>query len=176
MSTLFELGADLDALEELLVGLGDDESERDAAVMREWLDGIEDAVEAKVDRMASVIMTIDARAAARVEEAKRLAERGAIDARRARAMRVVLQRFYEDHGLKTLETVHYRVTLAAHGGLAPLRVDDNAPPVDALPSHLVREVPARRVLDEKALRAALDAGEEFTWARLGERGRSIRIK
>ena len=83
----------------------------------------------------------------------------------------MLQEFFACHDLKTVETARYKLTLANNGGKAPLIVDDEF--VLDLPDEYL-EWSAEP--DRAKIRAALEAGEVLTFARLGERGQSMRIK
>ena len=106
------------------------------------------------------------------QEAKRLADRARVDSNRAASLKQMLQEFFACHDLKTVETARYKLTLASNGGKAPLIVDEDYG-TTAIPDELCK---VTREPDTAAIRAALEAGEELPFARVGERGQSMRIK
>ena len=119
-----------------------------------------------------MISEIEARAEVRIAEAKRLTELANSDKAKVRLLKERLKWFFALHNLKKVETARYKLSLAANGGKAPLVISD---------SILATDLPERfsRVTVEPnttAIREALEAGEELDFARLGERGTSIRIK
>lgn len=134
----------------------------------------EENFDEKVDNYAALIQEFNARADARKAEAKRLSERAAVDANNAKGLKERLQHVFERLAIKTRETRRFRVTLAKHGGKVPLSVDDQ---FKLHPENAPEEYQKHRVdIDNEAVRGALEAGTTLPWARLGERGQSIRIK
>ena len=73
--------------------------------------------------------------------------------------------------LDKLKAGLFTVSIQANGGKAPLVVDEFDP--NAWPTRF-QEVKAMPKLDE--VRAALEAGDTLEFARIGERGRSLRIR
>lgn len=126
----------------------------------------------KLDGYAALIGEMAARAEARKSEARRLMELATVDENRARLLKDRLKTFFETHGLTTLDTTRYCLTLVKNGGLAPLILDESIP-VAQLPEQfqLVSIDP-----NTAAIREALERGERLEFAQLGERGSSIRIK
>jgi hypothetical protein len=172
-TTLIDISKELLALNDALDALdGEDEQ---AAELQAWFDELlaetTEARNAKLDNYAALIGELEARAAARRAEAARLADRARADENRAKWLKQALQDHFAQHGLKTVETARYRLTLAQNGGKAPLIVEEDK----ILPTQL--PVRFQSVdFNHGAIRAALEAGEQLGFARLGERGQSIRIK
>ena len=174
MPTLIDISAELLALNDALDAL-DGDSEQQTEELYAWFtELLEDATEArnrKLDNYAALITELEARAEIRKQEAKRLTDRARVDSNRAASLKMMLQEFFACHDLKSVETARYKLTLASNGGKAPLIVDDEF--VLDLPDEYL-EWSAEP--DRAKIRAALEAGEVLTFARLGERGQSMRIK
>src|SRR5262245_61996452 len=123
MRTLYEIGADLSALEALLYEtggeLGDDAAEE---AFDKWFSSLGSERDAKLDAYAGLIQEIEARAQSRRFEAKRLAGRAQIDENAAYRLKDRLTRFFIAHQLKTIETPRFRLTLATNGGKQAMTV------------------------------------------------------
>jgi hypothetical protein len=170
-ATLYEISADLSALEELLTEVGGELADGEAeAAIDAWLEETGTATREKVDNYCGLIRELESRAAARKAEAKRLAERSNIDASAVDRLKSRLLWFFEAHQLKTLETARFRVTAAQNGGLAPLII---SAPLEEIPDEFIEFV--RKPMNPM-IRELLEAGERLPFAELGERGKSIRIK
>lgn len=169
--TLFNISADLNQLNLLLDELeGDDEESRQ--LITSWLAKLGEERDRKLDNYAALISELEAKASVRKAEAKRLAELAASDEKRAEMLKERLKWFFESNQLKTVDTTRYKLTLTKHGGKAPLILDNSISPTE-LPEKF-QKVSVEP--DKSAIRAALDAGEDLDFARLGDRGTSIRIK
>ena len=169
--TLFEISQELQALHERIEALGGDVT--DPAVEQEiddWFDRLGTERDHKLDNYAALISELEARAEARKAEARRLADRARRDQERADYLKQRLVLFFQQHGLKTIETPRYRLTVQRSGGRPPvvLKVDD--------PEQLPEAFQRWRVSpDLNAIREALEAGEQLDFADLGERSYYVRI-
>lgn len=166
--TLFIISDDIQQLNTLLDDLDDTEQQK---LVTEWLDHLETERDRQLDNYAALIAELEARAEFRKQEAKRLMELAAAAENRAKMLKDRLKYFFETSQIKKIETNRYRLSLVKHGGKAPLIF---AQPITAA------ELPERfqRVsveTDTKAIREALESGEKLDFARLGDRGSSIRI-
>lgn len=168
--TLFSISDDLQRLNDLLDEVGDDAQQQE--LIAQWFETLGEERDRKLDGYAALISEMQTRAEVRKAEARRLMELAASDENRARLLKNRLKYFFETHNLKTVETPRYKLQLQRNGGKAPLILDDSIP-VTQLPERFQKvSIDA----DTTAIRAALDAGESLEWARLGERGESMRIK
>lgn len=172
--TMFELAEDMRALEELLAQEEEGTFE-DADVVAKWLEELDAKLEDKADRVAAVIRVLDERCASREAEANRLEALATTDARARDRLKARLLELLAAAGRKSVDTKHYRITVAGNGGKVPVIVDEGTDPA-TLPADYVRVIPERRVVDTDAVRAALEGGASLTFARLGERGRHLRIR
>ncbi|NJL98656.1 MAG: siphovirus Gp157 family protein [Synechococcaceae cyanobacterium SM2_3_2] len=128
--------------------------------------------ETKIEAYCHIINKLNARAQWRRDEAQRLRSRADIDQDQSDWLKGKLHTYFESHGIKTLETDRYKVTLAKNGGKAPLVItaDTSDLPDDYTQTELLVKP------DKEAIREALEQGQELPFAHLGERGSSIRIK
>ncbi|MBD2180493.1 siphovirus Gp157 family protein [Aerosakkonema funiforme] len=169
--TLFGISADLSQLNVLLDELdGDDEESKQ--LITSWLEELGEERDRKLDNYAALISELEAKAAVRKAEAKRLAELAAADEKRAQMLKERLKWFFEVNNLKTVDTARYKLSMTKHGGKAPLLLDESVSPTE-LPEKFQKITVEP---DKTAIRAALEAGEELEFAQLGDRGTSIRIR
>lgn len=171
MSTLYEIGQDLDALEGLLAEAGGDVSEADAEqAIDAWLAESEGALKEKLDSYGALIREFEERGKARKAEADRLNALASVDTNAAKRLKDRLRWFFEARGIDKVESPRFRFTLANNGGKAPV---DVLLPAEALPEWCQRiSVSA----DVEAIRAKLEAGEALEFAALRERGKHVRVK
>lgn len=176
--TLYEISADLSALEDLLLDAGGELPDGAAeAAIDSWFEELGQARDAKVDRYCQLIRNLEARSEFRrgeaepfLTEANRLFDRARVDTNAIARLKGRLLAFFDRHAIRTLETDRFRVTAATNGGVQPLTITE---PPEAIPDEFVE---LRREPLKAAIRRALEAGEFLPFAELGERGRSIRIK
>lgn len=125
----------------------------------------------KLDNYAELICELTARASVRKQRAKELTDLAKADESLAKRLKTTLQLFFEQHNIKSQDTDRHRITLAKNGGKAPVIFDDT------LPENLPKQYQVVAIKpDTDAIRADLEAGKQLPFARLGERGQSIRIK
>ena len=168
--TLFEISNDLLSFYDRLETLGGDvtapavEQALDA-----WFAQLSHDRNEQLDTSAALIRELEARAQARKDEARRLAERAKRDTQHAAYLKQRLLLFFQDHHLKTVETRRYRLTLQRSGGKMPVVLHTDP---EQLPTEFQRwKVSA----DLDAIRAALEEGTDLDFAELGERSHHLRI-
>lgn len=167
--TLFQISDDLQQFNVLLDDLDDAEQQQ---MVTEWLEHLEAERDRKLDNYAALIAELEARAEVRKAEAKRLMELVAADENRAKMLKERLKIFFEANNLKKVETQRYQLSLVRHGGKAPVILEQSISPTE-LPKQF-QKVSVEP--DTKAIREALEAGEPLDFARLGDRGSSVRIR
>lgn len=170
--TLFEISADMQALDELLADVdGNINDPQIDAVLCKWAEEVVANLEDKVDNYAALIKTMQARSQARKEEAQRLRERARVDENAMAGLKSRLQMVFEYRNIKKLETPRFQIGLAKNGGLQPLEVDETQ--LGALPEH------CKKIIVEpnnSAIRKELESGNTLPGCRLLERGVSLRIR
>jgi len=172
MPTIYQIADDMAALDALLAETGGEITPEAEAAFLEFEAELTTNLNGKTDAYCALIAEIDARAAARKSEAKRLADRAKADERTADALRERLRFVWEQRKLGKVETERFTVSLAKNGGKQPLDIRCG---VEELPAWAVRREMVVSV-DKDAIRSRLDAGEALDFASLMERGTRINIK
>jgi hypothetical protein len=153
--SLFEIGDDLQALEDLLLERGGDVTDEDAErILDEWLKREGEAEADKVDRYVALIRTMLSRSANRLHEAQRITERAKIDEREADRLKDRLIAYMQLMGRKTIEGLRFRTTLAGNGGKKRLTIVDGTKPEDV--PLVYRMVNVRIAAPSPMLRQLLD--------------------
>lgn len=169
MATLIDISNEVQDLE-IALSQAETEEEQQLLIVK-FLQSKHDLL-TKLDSYAALIAELEARAEFRKAEAKRLAERAAVNANLAKRLKERLLWYLHSQGLKKVETHRYNISTAAVGGKLPLIVDEEYSPTQ-LPERFQKvSVEA----DTKAIREALEAGEELPYARFGIRQQVVRIK
>lgn len=169
--TLYDITADMREIDTLLATLEGDIS--DPAVeeaITEWLAEMDSDLKAKVDGYAAYVTELLALAAARNDEAKRLRERAKVNENAAKRLKERLLWALQERGIERLDTLRYTVTVSTAGGLQKLDVHVPAEELDEKFQRVAIEA------DNKAIREAIEAGEDVEGATLIERGTVLRIK
>lgn len=166
MGTLYELTDVFLNLWELI-----DDPEADEDVILDTLEGIDGEIEDKADGYAKVIAQANAEAAALKSEALRITNRRKTIENNISRMKASLQNAMELTGKTKFKTSLFSFSVANNGGKAPIVIDDIDP--DKLPEEykIVTISP-----NTEAIRNALEEGKKLSFAHIGERGRSLRIK
>jgi len=169
---LYKLASELIALEEQLEELTSDTDRQDLidGFLTNWVE-VQEGLRSKIDGYCSLIEEIEARAIARQEAARRLTTLATVDLNKVKSLKASLQRFFELRQIKKLDTDRYRLTLAKNGGKLAVILDSR--PVENLPEGFKK---THIAADNEAIRKALESGEVLDFARLGDRGQSLRIK
>lgn len=180
--TLLELADDLRAIDEMWDERGGDGEllHGDDAVVAQldaWLQDTACAVNIKLDSYAALIRECEARAQMRREEAQRMSELARMDTAKATRLKERLKLFFEMRELSKVETPRFRVSLVANGGKLPLVLDESTDWKGIYNNFpMVGLVEVSYEPDKNEIRGALEDGELLPFARLGERGQSIRIR
>ena len=118
--TLYNISADLSALEELMFEAGGELPDGAAeAAIDAWFEELGARRDAKVDSYCQLIRNLEARAELRraeaqpfLTEANRLMERGRVDTNAVLRLKGRLLAFFDRHGMRSLETERFHVTAA----------------------------------------------------------------
>jgi len=177
MSSLFEISDAILHLNDQLDNLDDEDLDDEAlATIQEFLAGLlKETInqrDHKLDNYGALIREIKLRASVRKQEAERLIKLSRFDENRANRLEECLFKFLAAHNLKKLDTTRFRFSVCVNGGKLPLVLDEELEP-DDFPEEYTYPV---TVVDKVAIREALEAGKELTFAKLGERGSHLRIR
>lgn len=166
--SLYALTTEIESIVAIMLDGGVDSPEA-AAALEEHLAGMDAALEQKAEGYAAVITELNARAAARTQEAKRIRALADTDSVLADRLRDRLKEAMERTGKTKFQTTRFAFTVAGNGGKQPLRID----PAVELPPLLTRIVTEP---DKDAIRAVLESGAQVPGCELLPRGTSLRIR
>lgn len=167
MSALYELTEQvLDVLAALEQCEGDEQAQE---ILREALAASEESVGAKFEQYAKAIKTLERHAKACKDEAAELAQKAKSAENRVAWLKQAMESHMQALGVDKVAAGVFTVALQANGGKQPVEVLDEL----HIPSEFWVQT---RELDRTALRDALERGREIAGARLGERGRSVRVR
>ncbi len=148
--TLFELGEDLTALDQLLTeSLGEITPE-----IQEWLDEYRTKLEEKVDSVAWFVKTCEARAAGFSKAAEELAAKATTETNKIARLKSYVRACMELRGEKQLKGQVYTFALQQNGGRPPLTLLNENP--DAYPPECLKVV---RSVDKERVRVLVEAGQ-----------------
>jgi hypothetical protein len=142
----------------------------EAALAPLW-EAHERSLSQKVESIAWVIRELDSRATAQRGAAADLTAAAERTANAARRVREYVMRTMDEAGVARLAGATCELRIQRNGGVTPLVVDDGADLPDAFIRTTVHTEP-----DKAAIRAALERGDDVPGCRLGERGRSLRLR
>lgn len=170
MANIFELEADLVALEALLSEEASvDESGEINAQLAQWLEESEGNFADKVEGYCGLMGTITALADARKAEVRRLQELEQEARNKAERLRKVLREVLIRLGRDKVETARYKLRLQKAGGMQPLTIDEFA----EMPEQFLQTI---KTVDKAAIRAALESGKDLPFAKLEERSTILVIR
>ena len=149
-----------------------EEGEVDIELINNTLEAIEGDYEAKLDSYGIVIKELEAdidkisAELARLQNSKARIQKN-IDAMKGRVYASMVS---TNH--RKVKGEHYTWSIQKNGGKAPLILDEKIPAVSLPEEYQIWDVRP----DKEAIRFALENGKVFDFARLGERGESVRLK
>ena len=173
-STLIELSADLEQLDSLLDTIDADIPVDLQTAVDELLAQREATHEALLEKLDNYCGLIQSRlmwAAARKAEVERLAKLAESDIKAVEFLKGRLKTHLEATEQQKIRTKRFNISVCANGGKAPLRFD--ATPPEQMPERFKRSIVEP---DKEAIRTALEAGEDLSFAYLTERESHLRIK
>lgn len=172
--TLIELSAELEQLDSLLETIdGDIPVELQTAVdeLLAQRNATHEQLLEKLDNYAALIQHRAYWAATRKAEAERLAKLAESDIKTVDFLKSRLKAHLEATEQQKLRTRRFNISVCSNGGKAPLRFDST--PSEQLPERfkLIIVEP-----DKEAIRTAIEAGEELSFAYLAQRENHLKIK
>lgn len=171
--TLFDIGADLSALDQLC-NEAEDNMERapelDAALAT-WFEQLHEQEAAKLEGYRLYIARLESEAAAAKAEAEQFAKMAKMRLSRVEWLKDRLKGYLEfTKRERVLTSTNRTIAIQKNGGKLPLVIDDNIKPQDTAFHKLTYE------WDKEVIRMRLEQGHTFKFARLGEPGTHLRIK
>lgn len=170
--SLFEISKDFSELEYLLDSIDEDLSDADKNMVNDFLKGLEEDRDKKIDAIVAVIRNFDSRATVRKTEADRIAKLAKYDVNKSKRLKWMILNFLQTHNVKKIET-DFNVVLRSENGVAPVILDKY---FEENPNELeerFRLVSFKPNLKEIA--QALKDGEKLEFAKFGEKGENLKI-
>ena len=164
---LFELTTEYVQLLELA-----EDPDVDPEVLRDTMEGLTGEIEDKADSYAYVINTIKGDIDVIDAEIKRLQARKKTLSNSVENIKNHLYTSMVAMDMRKIKTAKHSFTIAKNGGKAPVMLDP-ALDIDALPEEFVK---VEKSIAMDTVRSYLEGGVYLSFARLGERGESLRIK
>lgn len=179
--TLFEIGAELQALDALLEDLGGDVSDPEVgAAVDLWYASLMADEGRKLEDWVGYVRQLEMEVAVAREEAERFLAKARSRESRIEWLKGAMKKHLELTGRTKATTVAGR-TLAVqkNGGKAPMVWV--TPEGMLVASLAAADIPdefcvTRRTIDMEKVRAALEAGQQLPFAKLEERGTHLRIR
>lgn len=162
MSKLYELKENWKQVQEMLY-----EEEIDEQCILDTLESIEGEIEDKADSYAMIIKEMLSDAEACKQEKIRLENRQKSFENRAKLLKDRLEEVMKETGKTKFKTQLFSFNIQKNGGLAPLWIIED---IKQIPEEYLRKEP-----DNTKIRQLLST-QEVEWARLEERGESLRIR
>ncbi len=169
MSNLYELSVEMQCLDVLLSQADNPDTPEVKALIERAMD-LTTERKVKIEGCCRFIRELESRAEARRAEAKRLNERAEIAENAAERVKAFLMQAMTVMGIKKEDTEHFTVTVANNGGKTPMTVDEAKVPAAYTTLEAVVKV------DKERIRKELEEGKALGFAKLGERGQTLRIK
>jgi hypothetical protein len=175
MKSLFEIGTDLEALDSLIDDVNGEISDITVeAALVEWFDQLSKDEGIKLDNYCGLIRQLEVDVITAKGEAEAFRRKAADRERRVDWLKSRLAEHLQRTNRTKVTTVRGRtISLQNNGGKPPLGINWDFVDLDELDPKYIK---TRRELDQDAIRAALERGEEFGFAMICERGQHLRIK
>lgn len=161
MANIYELSAVYQAVQDAI---------ENGEELEHVLAALDDEIEAKADAYASIIANITSDIEGIKLEEDRLKKRRQGLENRISSLKENLFNCMKETGKTKFKTERFSFNIAKNGGAVPVLLDVD---VSELPDYLVI---IKREADKKAIAKYIEETGDITYARLGERGESLRIK
>jgi hypothetical protein len=175
VSTLLQISDEMRTLDNLVAEIaaeGGDISQVEDTITA-WFNEIGEKRDQKVDNYCALVREFELRAKARDEEVQRLQKRVETDLNAAGFLKARLKSFFEEQGIKKIETERYTVSIAKNGGQQP--IEYTCDPDQMFDSDHTKCVETWK-WDTEKVRADLEAGKELPFAKFKERGTRLSIR
>lgn len=165
--TLYELSVQMQTILEMA-----EDTELDPQLIADTLEGVEGEIEVKLDSYGIVMNELQMDVAKIDQEIKRLTEKKKQINSNIDRMKAAVMNTMTLMGTRKVKGDNFTWSIQKNGGKAPLILDESIPAFNLPEEYQVWDVKP----DKEAIRFALENGKVFDFARLGERGESLRLK
>ena len=168
--SLFHIGDDLEAFDQLSAEVEDDRSRwgEPDAILVAWFDSLADEQATKLECYRLYISRLQGEAATARQQAADFAVMAQRRESKIERLKAHLKAYMEHHGqTKLLTSTGRSFSIQANGGLLPLRIEGDVPPEYTV---------TKTEPNNDMIRNVLAQGIPLPFAKLGERGTSLRIR
>ena len=165
--TLYSLNIQMQTILEMA-----EDDELDPQLIADTLEGLEGEVEDKLDSYGIVMNELYMDIEKITVEIKRLTDAKRRISNNIDRMKEAVKASMDLMGKKKVQGNHFTWAIQKNGGKAPLIIDEDMPAISLPEEYQLWDVKPNK----EVIRQDLEAGKELPYARLGERGESLRLK
>ena len=165
--TLYELSVQMQTILEMA-----EDTELDPQLLADTLEGLEGEVEDKLDSYGIVMNELYMDIEKITVEIKRLTDAKKRISNNIDRMKEAVKASMDLMGKKKVQGNHFTWQIQKNGGKAPLIIDESVPAISLPEEYQIWDVKPNK----EVIRQDLEAGKELPYARLGERGESLRLR
>lgn len=165
--TLYDLNVQMQTILEMA-----EDDELDPQLIADTLEGLEGEVEDKLDSYGIVMNELYMDIEKITVEIKRLTDAKKRISNNIDRMKEAVKASMDLMGKKKVQGNHFTWQIQKNGGKAPLIIDEDMPAISLPEEYQLWDVRPNK----EVIRQDLEAGKELPYARLGERGESLRLK
>ena len=165
--TLYELNVQMQEILDMA-----ESGEFDEELISNTLEGVEGEIEIKLDSYGVIIIELQADIEKIDQEIKRLTSKKKTIANSINYLKNMVMQTMGTLNTRKVKGDKFTWTIAKNGGKAPLIIDEDMPAISLPEEYQLWDVKPNK----DVIRQDLEAGKELPYARLGERGESLRLK
>lgn len=176
MRTLFDIGDDLRHLDLLLEeaeNTGDQDKNIFAlSALMEWLNDLQNEQQEKLERYRQYILRLETEAAVAKSEKEQYQKMQQSRENRVEWLKTRLKEYFQQRGIdKAVTSTGRTISVQLNGGKVGIEYSETLINLDEIPQEFIK-----KELNKEAVREALESGRELGFAKLAERGKSLRIR
>ena len=165
--TLYELNVQMQEILDMA-----ESGEFDEELIANTLEGVEGEIEIKLDSYGVIIIELQADIEKIDQEIKRLTTKKKTISNSIDYLKKMVMQTMGTLNTRKVKGDKFTWTIAKNGGKAPLIIDESVPAISLPEEYQLWDVKPNK----EVIRQDLEAGKELPYARLGERGESLRLK
>lgn len=165
--TLYELNVQMQEILDMA-----ESGEFDEELISNTLEGVEGEIEIKLDSYGVIIIELQADIEKIDQEIKRLTSKKKTIANSINYLKNMVMQTMGTLNTRKVKGDKFTWTIAKNGGKAPLIIDESMPAICLPEEYQLWEVKPNK----DVIRQDLEAGKQLPYARLGERGESLRLR
>lgn len=165
--TLYELNVQMQEILDMA-----ESGEFDEELISNTLEGVEGEIEIKLDSYGVIIIELQADIEKIDQEIKRLTSKKKTIANSINYLKNMVMQTMGTLNTRKVKGDKFTWTIAKNGGKAPLIIDESMPAICLPEEYQLWDVKPNK----DVIRQDLEAGKQLPYARLGERGESLRLR